>query len=147
LAFSWQHNLDLHDYKSKNAYDFFIMNAGESLSYKFTTPTIDTSGGFVYNDSATAVVRPTFMSISTAPCDFQTAKIGNNACYQTGLNGNVINWANIAGTVPAAYCKVTKGTVYYINLRFQDARPVSQGGSPTTDSCVSGGCGGLFQVF
>lgn len=151
LTASWQHNISLDNYKGKNAFDFFYMTTGQALSYKFTVPTIDTSGGFLYNDAANAVVRPTFMSITAAPCDFNPSKVsgaGKDACYVTGLNGNSINWANITGPLPVSYCRLTKGNTYFINLRFQDARPVDQGGSPTTDSCVSGNnCGGILQVL
>ncbi len=151
LTRSWQHNIDLDNYKSQNAFDFFVMQANESLSYKFTVGNVDAAGGFVYNDGANAVVRPTFISISTAPCDFDASKLvlgaNRDSCYQTGLNGNSVNWANISGPLPSAYCRLQKGTTYYMNIRFQDARPASVGGSPTTDSCTSGNCGGIIQVL
>ena len=151
LSRSWQHNIDLADYKSKNAFDFFAMQANESLSYKFTVGIVDASGGFIYNDTANAVVRPTFISITTTPCDFDTSKLVvgalRDACYQTGLNGNSINWANILGPLPGAYCRLVKGQTYYMNLRFQDGRPASIGGSPTSDSCTTGNCGGIIQVL
>ena len=152
LTRSWQHNIDLADYRGKNAFDFFDMPANESLSYKFTVGIVDASGGFIYNDAANARVRPTFLSITTAPCDFNVSKLvvgpGRDACYQTGVNGSSINWANITGSLPAAYCRLVKGQTYYINLRFQDARPTDEGGSPTTDSCTGvGNCGGIFQVL
>ena len=147
LTRSWQHNIDLDNYKSQNAFDFFVMQPNESLSYKFTVGNVDAAGGFVYNDAANAVVRPTFISVTTNPCDFDTSKIGKNACYVTGLNGNSVNWANITGALPVSYCRLTKGQTYYLNIRFQDARPVSQGGSPSTDSCISGNCGGIIQVL
>ena len=150
LTRSWQHNIDLSDYKGKNAFDYFVMGANEALSYKFTVPTADTSGGFIYNDGANAVVRPTFISITSAPCDFNITKIENatrDACYQTGINGNGLNWVNITGPIPAAYCRLVKGQTYYMNIRFQDARPFSQGGTPTSDSCMGGNCGGILQVL
>ena len=150
LTRSWQHNIDLSDYKGKNAFDFFAMGANEALSYKFTVPTVDTSGGFIYNDGANAVVRPTFISITSVPCDFDTTKIVNatrDACYQTGINGNGLNWVNITGPIPAAYCRLVKGQTYYMNIRFQDARPASLGGTPTSDSCFTGNCGGIIQVL
>ena len=151
LTRSWQHNIDLADYKGKNAFDFFVMSSGESLSYKFTVGSADASGGFIYNDAANAVVRPTFISITTNPCDFDTSKLvigaSRDSCYQTGLNGNSVNWANITGPLPAAYCRLIKGNTYYMNIRFQDGRPASLGGSPTTDSCTSGNCGVIIQVL
>ena len=141
----------LADYKGKNAFDFFVMQANEALSYKFTVGMVDISGGFIYNDAANAVVRPTFISITAVPCDFDVSKLAGgpnpDPCYQTGLNGNSVNWANITGALPANYCRLVKGQTYYLNLRFQDARPANQGGSPTTDSCISGNCGGIIQVL
>ena len=151
LTRSWQHNIDLDNYKSQNAVDLFVMQANESLTYKFTVGNVDAAGGFVYNDGANAVVRPTFISISTAPCDFDASKLvlgaTRDSCYQTGINGNSVNWANISGSLPSAYCRLQKGTTYYMNIRFQDARPAALGGSPTTDSCTSGNCGGIIQVL
>ncbi|MEQ1515050.1 MAG: putative Ig domain-containing protein [Usitatibacteraceae bacterium] len=151
LTRSWQHNIDLADYKGKNAFDFFVMQANEALTYKFAIGNVDVSGGFIYNDSATAVVRPTFMSVTTTPCDFDTTKLvvgpNRDACYQTGLNGNSINWANVTTPLPEAYCRLVKGQTYYLNIRFQDGRPAIQGGSPTSDSCTSGNCGGIIQVL
>ncbi|MEQ1517906.1 MAG: hypothetical protein ABL931_15610, partial [Usitatibacteraceae bacterium] len=148
---SWQHNIDLDDYKSKNAFDFFVLQANEALSYKFTVGQADISGGFIYKAGGDAALRPSFISISSSPCDFDTTKLVSgatrNACYQTGLNGSSVNWANIAGPLPAAYCRLTKGQSYFVNIRFQDARPASEGGSPATDSCVSGNCGGILQVL
>ena len=152
LTKSWQHNIDLSDYKGKNAFDYFAMGAGEALSYKFTVPNVDTSGGFIYNDGANAVVRPTFISVTTTPCNFDASKIvaaTRDACFVTGINGNSLNWVNLAPNIaiPAAYCRLVKGQTYYMNIRFQDARPIDLGGSPTTDSCVSGNCGGILQVL
>ena len=51
------------------------------------------------------------------------------------------------GPLPAAYCRLIKGNTYYMNIRFQDGRPASIGGSPTTDSCITGNCGGIIQVL
>ena len=144
LTRSWQHNIDLMNYKNQNAFDFFAMNGGEALSYKFTVPTNDMSGGFIYNDGANAVVRPTLISVTTSPCDFDRTQVGKaNSCYVTGLNGNSLNWANITGPLPASYCRLVKGQTYYVNLRFQDARP----GMPATDACINGNCGGILQVL
>jgi hypothetical protein len=148
---SWQHNIDLRDYKSKNAFDLFGMGPNEALSYKFVAYTEDASGGFIYNDNAIALVRPTFISITTTPCDFDVSKLvvgpGRDPCYQTGINGNSINWVNTSLVNPA-YCHIVKGQTYYVNLRFQDGRPASEGGTPTSDACPVGAvCGGLFQML
>lgn len=152
LTRSWQHNIDLNDYKSKNAFDFFAMNGGEALSYKFTMSTIPQSGGFIYNDGANAVVRPVFMSVTTTPCNFDTSKLepgpNRDLCFQTSLNGLGMNWINISTGDFPAYCRLVQGQTYYLNLRFQDARPPSQGGTlPLTDSCTSGNCGGILQIL
>ena len=152
LTKSWQHNIDLAHFKSQNAVEYFAMQSGESLSYKFTVPMADMSGGFLYNDAANATVRPTFISVTTAPCNFDASKIvaaTRDSCFQTGLNGNTLNWANLDPNVfmSAGYCRLAKGQTYYFNIRFQDARPVELSGSPTTDSCVSGNCGGILQIL
>ena len=152
LTRSWQHNIDLADYKGKNAFDFFDMPANQSLSYKFTVGIVDASGGFIYNDGANARVRPTFISITETPCNFDVTKLepgpNRDPCFSTGINGQGVNWANITTELPASYCRLVKGTTYYLNLRFQDGRPVSEGGSPTSDSCTgAGNCGGIIQIL
>ena len=151
LTRSWQHNIDLNDYKGKNAFDFFTLQTNESLSFKFTVGSVDAAGGFIYNDGANARVRPTFISITETPCNFDASKLvpgpTRDSCYSTGINGQGVNWANITTELPASYCRLVKGRTYYMNLRFQDARPVSEGGSPTTDSCPTGNCGGIIQVL
>ena len=152
LTRSWQHNIDLADYKGKNAFDFFDMPANQSLSYKFTVGIVDAAGGFIYNDSANARVRPTFISITQTPCNFDVSKLvpglDRDPCFSTGINGQGVNWANITTELPASYCRLVKGTTYYLNLRFQDGRPAMDGGSPTTDSCTgAGNCGGIIQIL
>ncbi len=151
LTRSWQHNIDLNDYKGKNAFDFFALQTNESLSFKFTVGSVDAAGGFIYNDGANARVRPTFISITDTPCNFDASKLvpgaTRDACFSTGINGQGVNWANLTTDLPASYCRLVKGKTYYMNLRFQDARPVSDGGSPTTDSCPTGNCGGIIQVL
>ena len=153
LTRSWQHNITLDDYKNKNAFDYFAMQSGESLSYKFTVSDVDASGGFLYLDAAASggTVAPTFMSISTAPCDFDISKLRpatRNSCYQTSISSASISWANITGTLPVSYCRLVKGQTYYFNLRFQDGRLESDFGTPTQDSCPSGRlCGGMLQIL
>ncbi len=152
LTRSWQHNIDLADYKGKNAFDFFEMPANQALSYKFTVGIDDAAGGFIYNDASNARVRPTFISITQTPCNFDVTKLepgpNRDPCFSTGINGQGVNWANITTELPASYCRLVKGTTYYLNLRFQDGRPVSEGGSPTTDSCTGvGNCGGIIQIL
>ena len=156
LTRSWQHNISLDDYQDKHALDYIAMRSGEALTFKFTVPlgSYDKGGGFQYADAAAAGanIRPGFMSVSTTPCDFDTTKVltntSGNGCYVTGINGVTVNWANITGTLPVSYCKLEKGKTYYLNLRFQDARPASVGGNPNSDACLNGEtCGGILQFF
>lgn len=152
ISISWQHNIDLMDFKSKNAFDFIAFRKNESLSYKFTVGTEDASGGFIYNDAANAAIRPSFITVTEQPCDFDVSKVvggpNPNSCYVTGINGNSLNWANITGPLPSSYCRLIKGKTYYMNIRMQDARPSSIGGSPNLDSCTKGlACGGILQVL
>lgn len=150
LSRRWQHNIDLSDYKSKNGLDYFGLQANESLSYRFTVGNVDAGGGFSFSEATNAAPRPSFMTITTAPCDFDTTRAASgpnrSACYQPGLSGNSVSWANITGPLPVSYCRLVKGQTYYLNIRFQDARPASEGGSPTTDACNAGTCGGILQV-
>ena len=156
LTRSWQHNISLDNYKLTNAFDFFAMSTGESLSYKFTVGNVDVSGGFLYLDAAASGgdVRPTFMSITSAPCDFDLSKLrpeNRDACYQTAISSANINWANITGPMPSSMCRLVKGQTYYLNLRFQDGRTAGERGSNANsapDSCDGGRlCGGLLQVL
>jgi hypothetical protein len=150
LTHSWQHNIDLSNYQG--TYDYIAMGRGEALSMKFTVGRTDTGGGISYADAAAAGanVRPAFMTISEKPCDFNVSKVltsagTGSACYVSGINGTTVNWANIEGPLPVSYCRLDKGRTYYLNIRFQDARP---NGSPTSDACRVGEvCGGILQWF
>lgn len=134
------------------AVDNFVLNPDESLSYKFTVGNLDERGGFNYGESAQSGgnIRPAFMTVTTAPCDFINANklipgISRDNCYQTGLNGVFLMWSNVTGALPETFCRLVKGQTYYMNIRFQDARPESMGGTPTKDSCMSV-CGGAIQI-
>lgn len=154
LTRSWQHNISLDNYKSTNAFDFFAMNTGESLSYKFTMIDADVSGGFVYGDAAAsgADVRPTFMSITSAPCDFDLSKLRpetRDNCYQTAISSAQITWHNVASLPAGGACKLVKGQTYYLNLRFQDGRTAAESGPPFPQDSCNGGrlCGGVLQAL
>ena len=138
LARSWQHNIDLVDFRGRTAREIFAIRENESLTYKFTAPDVDAAGGFTYQENVAsgANTAPVFISVSTRPCDFDVARVGPpfNSCYQTGINGLGLNWANLS-SVPFAYCRLTKGQTYYLNVRFQDARP----GSPAVAPGLYGG--------
>lgn len=150
ISRSWQHNIDLAEYKKGGPVDYFSLQTNEALSFKFTAPTADAAGGFDYNEATNAASRPTYMTITSTPCDFDITKavqgINRTACYMPGLSGNGVQWASIVGTLPASYCRLVKGQTYYLNIRFTDPRPVSEGGQPTLDSCNVGVCGGILKV-
>lgn len=146
LRRSWQHNIDLGDYRSRTAVDIFSLQGDEALSYKITIPVIDASGGITYLDNigSGANLAPAFITITATPCDFNTSKTvpypqpGFDACYKSASAGLGFAWANVAGALPFSTCRLTKGQTYYVNIRFQDAMS-----APTATSCAAGVlCGG-----
>lgn len=150
LTKSWQHNIDLQNYRSQNALEYFVMQSGESLSYKFVAPMVDASGGFAYNDAPVGAFRPTFMTVTPDRCNFDKTKLDTllfNGCFKTATSVNNVSWTTLDPSIaiPAAYCRLVKGQTYYFNLRFQDARSEANSGTPNADSCVSGNCGGVLQ--
>ena len=147
LRNSWQHNIDISDYRSQR--EVFSIANDESLSFRFVAPADDRAGGFTYQENVAsgANTGPVFMSLTTMPCDLSANKVITdgryfNACYQTSISGLGLNWANIAGALPISYCRLIKGQIYYLNLRFQDARLLAEGGHPDSGSCQSTLCGG-----
>ena len=146
LRRSWQHNIDLADYRQRVASDLFAMQGDESLTYKITIPMTDAGGGFGYQDNVASGAEraAAFMSISATPCDFDVTKLPfvlnspTKQCYQTSGAGGGIQWANFVTGNDFALCKLTKGGVYYVNIRFVD------GINTTASSCPSGLCGGGF---
>ncbi len=145
LRRSWQHNIDLADYRQRQASDLFAMQGDEALTYKITIPTIDAAGGITYQDNVGSggILATVFMSISTTPCDFDVTKIPYVAtsptkqCYQThGAGGNIL-WANFPVQFNGyVYCNLVKGATYYLNLRFVD------GINLQSTTCPNGLCGG-----
>ncbi len=147
LRRSWQHNIDLADYRQRVTSDLFAMQGDEALTYKITIPTTDAAGGFTYQDNVGSggMLATAFISISATPCDFDVTKIPYVAssptkqCYQTiGAGGNV-QWANFPVQFNAyVYCNLVKGATYYVNIRFVD------GINQQATTCQSGLCGGGF---
>ena len=145
LRRSWQHNIDLADYRQRQASDLFAMQGDEALTYKITIPTTDAAGGFTYQDNVGSggILATAFMSISATPCDFDVTKIPYVAssptkqCYQTIGAGGAIQWANFPVQI-VAYCILTKGATYYVNIRFVD------GINQQATTCPNGLCGGGF---
>jgi hypothetical protein len=147
LTRSWQHNIDLADYRNRTASDLFTLTGSEALTYKVTIPTGDTQGGVTFqeNTAAGAGTAPAFISISATPCDFDVTKIAYNAasptrqCYQTAGNGVTISWTNYSQPTNISLCNLTKGQTYYVNIRFVD------GVNQSANSCpvgTNGYCGG-----
>jgi hypothetical protein len=146
----WQHNIDFAAYKDNGSVDYLFLSAGDALTYRFVAPAEGASQLFTYNSSSVAAYKPGFMSISTLPCDFDAAKVASgNACYasQPGAGGLSMIYKATAGVAQSYECKMIPGATYYMNIRMQDARPISQGGSPTVDACNTGSyCGGVLQI-
>lgn len=148
LRRSWQHNIDLADYRQRVTSDLFSMQGDEALTYKITIPTTNDAGGFTYQDNVGSggILATAFMSISATPCDFDVAQIPYNAssptnrCYQTLGAGGAIQWANYPLTVQNAYayCKLTKGATYYVNLRFVDGISLQSTTCPNGQQCGGG---------
>ncbi len=145
----WQHNIDLTAYQQNTPVEYVSMGAGEAFTYMFTP-----SSGYrfiQFNEATLARFVPTFMSISTTPCDFDVTKLasgpGRDYCYVSTATANSVYYQVTTGTVSVPFCKLTPGTKYYLNIRFLDARPT--GGNLSVDSCAASGwptCGGVLQI-
>jgi hypothetical protein len=134
---SWQHNIDLADYRANAALDFIDMGTSQTLTYKFVTPSAPMLGSFATEENTNVLTPGTMLGISTKPCDFDTAKLQaatRDSCY--GLVGAVANSivyeVTSAPTGPAT-CGLKPSSVYYLNFRFLK---VSSGGY--VDSCPIG---------
>lgn len=145
----WQHNIDLSAYQQNTPVEYVSMAAGEAFTFMFT-PT--TGYRFIqFNEATVARMVPTFMSISTTPCDFDVSKLasgpGRDYCYVSSNTANSVYYQVTTGAVSVPFCKLTPGTKYYLNIRFLDARPT--GGNLSIDSCAASGyslCGGVLQI-
>ncbi len=149
LRRSWQHNIDLADYRQRQASDLFAMQGDEALTYKITIPTIDAAGGITYQDNVGSGgnLATVFMSISATPCDFDVTKLPyvpsspTKQCYQAHGAGGNIQWANfpVQASNAYVYCNLVKGATYYVNVRFVD------GINQQATTCANGlFCGGGF---
>jgi hypothetical protein len=125
------------------------MGAGEAFTYMFTP---QSGYRFIqFNEATLARFVPTFMSISTTPCDFDPTKLvsgsGRDWCYNSSPTANLVYYQVTTGAATAPFCKLVPGQKYYLNLRFLDARPV--GGNLSVDTCSTSGqslCGGVLQI-
>lgn len=123
----------------------FFMERGQAVAFRVTTPAegvlnprVDDFGGGIiittYRQlaidefSTTGVSR--FFSISETPGDFDRGKWqAGDPCFGTGTKGD-IQWHITNGSVPAGVCKLKPNTVYYINVRNENAAAPSR-----TDTC------------
>jgi hypothetical protein len=138
----WWHNIDFAKYQSSGAPETPELTAGEAMTWKFVAPA---TGGnfFTYDTGGNGSIAPGFMSISEAPCDFDTSKVLTApACYRSG-NSIGMYWKSTSGTAEAYECRLQPGQTYFVNLRMQDART----GTSNVDACVNRGfCGGSVQI-
>ena len=155
----WYHNIDMQEYGAQNALDYLDFPPNEAVTYGFVPaappPGQNQVGRILVLFGPSNTPAGTFLSISTSPCDFDGTKlIAGNTCYVMGSNENGMLF-QIVNTNPAnSLCKLTPGTQYYLNLRFQDPRPAPTV-PPNTDACATqlqsrpgySNCGALLQVF
>ncbi|MEO8101077.1 MAG: putative Ig domain-containing protein [Betaproteobacteria bacterium] len=153
ISRAWHHNIDFDPYSAGFSNDFFDMAPNEALSYRFT-PTQTGLGTITLTETTWGPLPANFITLSTKPCDFDYTKLANGAvrdfCYKSATRENSIYFQVTAG--PAAnitYCKLTPGTEYYFNVRWQDGRIPASNTGPATDSCANNGqprCAGLIQI-
>ena len=148
----WQHNIEWTRYEAFGGNDYPFLAPNEAMTWKFIAPAEGTHQQVQYNEGTQVIFVSGFMSISDKPCDFDVNKRvpgpSRNACFSSEAYGFSIWYRATAGAVASYECKMVPGQTYYLNLRMQDARPASQGGMPTLDSCASSGaglCGGFLQ--
>jgi IPT/TIG domain len=151
----WQHNINFGTYQASGGNDYPFLAPNEAMTWKFVAPAEGSPAQQIqYNEGTQVFAARAFMSISTKPCDFDVSKLvpgpNYNFCYASEVNGISISYRSTTGAVQfPSECKLTPGQTYYLNLRMQDARPASLGGSPTVDSCAvsgAGQCGGFVQI-
>ena len=129
------------------------MAQNESITYEFTPTMADISDGAIFIGTTGQLPLPAnFVSISTKPCDFDVTKLvagsGKDPCFATAPVDNSMYYSVSTATGPAGgICRMTPGTKYYFNMRWQYAAPGSP--SSTQDSCAAIGyarCGASVQI-
>jgi hypothetical protein len=90
---------------------------------------------------------PRFVTISESRCDFDYAKTlasgTQNGCYVTMTgDSQVLGHVRAAGTSTFPFCQLKPDTIYYVNIRYEDASTVDRRG---TLSCPSGTCGAAIK--
>lgn len=153
ITSSWHHNIDFTNHRLQGQIDFFDMAQNESITYEFTPTMADISDGAIFIGTTGQLPLPAnFVSISTKPCDFDVTKLVNGAgkdpCFATAPVDNSMYYSVSTATGPSGgICRMTPGTKYYFNMRWQYAAPGSL--SITQDSCAAIGyarCGASVQI-
>jgi hypothetical protein len=145
----WQHNINFGTYQGSGANDYPVLGANEAITYKFVAPAEGATQYIQYFEGTQAFNATGFMSVSSTPCDFDVSKVNKNACYASNPTSTGVYYLSTNGAASQFYCKLNPGQIYYLNLRMQDGRLPSVGGSPTVDACAASGfgtCGGYLQI-
>ncbi len=163
---AFMHNVDYAKSRRGSARDVFTLQPNAAIIYAITVPVLQpgevNTGSFSLNVSESFGPQAAqFVTITKTPCDFDTSKVGKDACFFSDGSSNGGLSYRIGGTpgptetfVPI--CVLTPGEKYYVNVRHQDARPSSSDprttGFPTQDSCTRslpgtpyGACATLMQ--
>ena len=147
----WYHNINFLDYGGQNTIDNLDFAPNQALVYGFIAPSIGTFTGYVGSIDIQTGTRGTpatsFVTISETPCDFAVAKVATaTPCYTSNAPENGFGFR--ITNAPTAACQLVPGRQYYLNFRFQDARP-SPIGSPTQDACTMQNaitCGAILRI-
>ena len=147
----WYHNINFLDYGGQNTIDNLDFAPNQALVYGFIAPSIGSFTGYVGNIDIQTGTRGTpatsFVTISETPCDFAVAKVATaTPCYTSNAPENGFGFR--ITNAPTAACQLVPGRQYYLNFRFQDARP-SPIGSPTQDACTMQNaitCGAILRI-
>jgi hypothetical protein len=143
----WHHYIDFADYARKVTNDYVNFGPNEALVYQFTADAANIGAGSIYvTIGPYGTPSPTFVSVSTTPCDFDTTKVNVDSCYSSGPSDTGLTYEITNGSTIYGGCKLVPGTTYYLNLRWKDARP---NGSPLLDACATIGgtsCGANMGI-
>ncbi len=147
---AYMHNINFAQTRLTSGRDVFTLAPNSAMIYGITVPTLApgaaNQGSISLNVSESfGPQAPQFVSITKSPCDFDTSKVGNNACYFSSSSTTGDLYYRIGGTPSATEavvpkCVLNPGENYYINVRFQNATPATGDprttGYPREDSCT-----------
>lgn len=143
----WYHNMDFQSYIGKNQAEYFGIYANEALVYGFTAPAASTRLDIQSNSGTYAQPAPSFMSISTTPCDFDPAALNAPAssplygCFQSG--GSIGLYSSSGPASGFNECKIVPGQRYYLNYRSWQPSPIADACLTSTGNTGTP-CGGLL---